>query len=179
LRRKFDTIGRKIQTYLRAQQVPSNFTRRFVVGSLATLPLLPASRAFAAAPLPKVVVHKDPNCGCCGAWVEHLRQAGFTVEVVETNAINRVKARLGVPDDLASCHTAEMDGYIIEGHVPAASIKRLLSERPAGKGLAVPGMPIGSPGMEVPGTPPDEYTVMLFGPSGQRPYARYLGRQEL
>lgn len=159
--------------------MPSTYTRRALVGFLTTLPLLPTWRAFAAATLPKVVVHKDPNCGCCGAWVEHLRQAGFTVDVVETSAINRVKARLGVPNDLASCHTAEIDGYIVEGHVPAASIKRLLDERPAAKGLAVPGMPIGSPGMEVPDTPPDEYTVMLFGPSGQQPYARYLGTQKL
>jgi hypothetical protein len=157
----------------------STLTRRFLIGSLAALPLLPASRALAAAPLPKIVVHKDPSCGCCGAWVEHLRQAGFTVDVVETSTINRVKARLGVPDDLASCHTAEIGGYIIEGHVPAASIKRLLNERPAAKGLAVPGMPVGSPGMEVPGSPPDDYAVILFGPSGQRPYARYRGTQEL
>ena len=157
----------------------TKLTRRTLIASIAVLPTLSMSRAFAAAPLPKVVVHKDPSCGCCGAWVEHLRQAEFTVDVVETNAINRVKARLGVPDALASCHTAEVSGYIIEGHVPAASIKRLLAERPQAKGLAVPDMPAGSPGMEVPGTPPDEYSVILFGPSGQRPFARYRGTREL
>jgi hypothetical protein len=157
----------------------TRFTRRALIAAVAALPALSLSRAFAAAPLPKVVVHKDPSCGCCGAWVEHLRQTGFPVDVIETGAINRVKARLGVPDDLASCHTAEVGGYIIEGHVPAASIKRLLAERPAAKGLAVPGMPAGSPGMDVPGAPPEAYAVILFGPSGQRPFARYRGAREL
>ncbi|HEV2604360.1 MAG TPA: DUF411 domain-containing protein [Microvirga sp.] len=125
--------------------------------------------------LPKVAVSKDPTCGCCEAWVDHLRQAGFTVDVTETGEMNRVKARLGVPQGLASCHTAEVGGYVIEGHVPAAEIKRLLAERPAGRGLAVPGMPVGSPGMEVEGSEPDIYEVVLFGPGGQRTFARYRG----
>jgi len=157
----------------------AKLSRRALFVVFAGLPMLSAAPALDAAPLPKVVVHKDPNCGCCGAWVEHLRQAGFPVEVVETNAINRVKARLGVPNDLASCHTAEMSGYIIEGHVPAASMQRLLAERPDAKGLAVPDMPVGAPGMEAPGSPPEEYAVILFGPSGQRQFARYRGTQEL
>jgi hypothetical protein len=156
----------------------SKLSRRVLISSLAALPALAVTRAPAAS-LPKVVVHKDPGCGCCGAWVEHLRQAGFQVGVIDTNAINRVKARLGVPNDLASCHTAEVDGYVIEGHVPAASIKRLLAARPNARGLAVPDMPIGSPGMEVPGSPPEEYAVILFEPSGQRTFARYRGTQEL
>jgi hypothetical protein len=159
--------------------MPATLTRRALMGALTVLPLFPASHACAAAPLPNIVVHKDPNCGCCGAWVEHIRQAGFTADVIETDAINRLKARLGVPEALASCHTAEVAGYLIEGHVPATSIKQLLSERPKAKGLAVPGMPIGSPGMEVPGSPPDEYAVILFGPTGQRPFARYRGTQQL
>jgi hypothetical protein len=157
----------------------ASLTRRALVGSLTALPLLPIARATAAAPLPKLLVYKDPNCGCCGAWIEHLRQAGFTVDVTENDAINRVKARLGVPDHLASCHTAEMGRYVIEGHVPAASIKRLLSERPDAKGLAVPGMPVGSPGMEVPGTPAAEYDMILFDSTGQQPYARFRGTREL
>jgi hypothetical protein len=151
-------------------------TRRALLVSFAALPAL-APPAKAAAP--KLVVHKDPNCGCCDGWVEHLRAAGFLADVAETGAINRVKARLGVPNDLASCHTAELAGYVLEGHVPAASVKRLLSERPDAKGLAVPGMPIGSPGMEVPGSPDEEYAVILFGPLGQRQFARYRGAQEL
>jgi hypothetical protein len=99
--------------------------------------------------------------------------------VTETAQLNRIKARLGVPDALASCHTAEVDGFIIEGHVPAGSVRKLLSLRPNIRGLAVPGMPVGSPGMEVEGTPPDTYDVIAFGPSGQRVFARYQGAREL
>jgi hypothetical protein len=153
-------------------------TRRALLVSFAALPAL-APRARAAAPLPKLLVHKDPNCGCCDGWVEHLRAAGFVVDVAETGAINRVKARLGVPNELASCHTAEVAGYVIEGHVPAASIKRLLAERPEARGVAVPGMPIGSPGMEVPGSPDEEYAVILFGSFGQSQFSRYRGIHEL
>jgi len=128
--------------------------------------------------LPKVVVTKDPSCGCCSGWTDHLKQAGFPVEIVETAEINRVKTRLGVPRALASCHTAEVGGYVIEGHVPAGSIKRLLTETPQAAGLAVAGMPVGSPGMEVEGMEPDTYEVVLFGPAGQRTFARYRGSQE-
>lgn len=117
---------------------------------LGVLLLLPA-RADAN---PKIMVTKDPNCGCCNAWIEHLRSADFAAETTDSLALNRVKAKLGVPRDLASCHTAEVDGYVIEGHVPASSIRRLLAERPRAKGLAVRDMPIGSPGMEVDGSPP-------------------------
>ena len=156
----------------------AKLSRRRLLATLTGLPALALVPATTAA-TPKIVVHKDPSCGCCGAWVKHLRTAGFSAEIIETGAIDRVKARLGVPDELASCHTAEIDGYVVEGHVPAASINRLLAERPAAKGLAVPGMPVGSPGMEVPGSPPDEYAVILFGPSGRRPFARYRGTQEL
>ena len=120
-------------------------------------------------------VHKDPNCGCCGAWVDHLRAAGFTVTVNGTSALHGIKQRLGVPDHLSSCHTAEIAGYVVEGHVPAAAILRLLDEKPAGRGLAVPGMPIGSPGMEVEGSPPETYEVVLFGAGADRIFARYRG----
>ena len=131
--------------------------------------------AFAETGLPKVLVTKDPNCGCCGGWVGHMKAAGFPVEVITTPQVNRVKARLGVPDDLASCHTAEVGGYVVEGHVPADAVKRLLAEKPQAKGLAVPGMPVGSPGMEVEGMAPDTYEVVLFGPEGQKTFARYQG----
>jgi hypothetical protein len=149
--------------------------RRFLTVLGTTGAVLAVRPAFAEAGLPKVLVTKDPNCGCCGAWVDHMKAAGFPVEVVTTPQVNRVKARLGVPDDLASCHTAEAGGYVIEGHVPADAIKRLLAEKPQAKGLAVPGMPVGSPGMEVPGADPDTYEVVLFGPSGQSTFARYQG----
>jgi hypothetical protein len=149
-----------------------SFTRRGVLAGAGALVAAGSARAQA---LPRVVVTKDPTCGCCTAWAEHLRGAGFPVEVVETAEINRVKTRLGVPSALASCHTAEVGGYVIEGHVPAAEIRRLLAERPAARGLAVPGMPMGSPGMEMEGMEPDTFEVVLFGPSGRRTFARYRG----
>jgi len=150
-------------------------TRRSLVTSLMAGALLAYSRPLRAQDLPEIVVSKDPTCGCCTGWVDHLRQAGFSANVIETSEINRVKVRLGVPQDLASCHTAEIGGYVIEGHVPADAIKRLLTEKPAGKGLAVAGMPMGSPGMEMDGMAPETYEVVLFGPSGQTTFSRYEG----
>ncbi|MEH2506708.1 hypothetical protein V1290_005519 [Bradyrhizobium sp. AZCC 1578] len=122
---------------------------------------------------PRILVHKDPNCTCCAGWVRHLEGAGFVVTAVETADLQPVKARLGVPADLAACHTAEADGYVLEGHVPAVAVRRLLKKRPTATGLAVPGMPVGSPGME--GGAPKPYDVVLFGPSGQQTFMRFLG----
>ena len=156
-----------------------HMTRRSLVAGLAAGALLAHSRPLQVQEQPKIVVSKDPTCGCCTGWVDHLRKAGFPAEVIETSEINRVKARLGVPDDLASCHTAESGGYVIEGHVPADAIRRLLAEKPTGKGLAVPGMPMGSPGMEMAGMAPDTYEVVLFGPSGRKTFARYEGARLL
>jgi hypothetical protein len=153
--------------------------RRFLTALGTAGAVLAMRPAFAQAGLPKVLVTKDPNCGCCGSWVDHLKAAGFPVEVITTPQMNRVKARLGVPDDLASCHTAEVGGYVIEGHVPADAVKRLLAEQPQAKGLAVPGMPVGSPGMEVAGTAPDTYDIVLFGPAGQSVFARYHGTRQV
>ena len=152
--------------------------RLILVGLAATSAALTGFTAMAQGPLPKVAVTKDPSCGCCGKWVTHLKEAGFPVEVTDSAGVNRLKVLLGVPQALASCHTAEVDGYVIEGHVPASAIKRLLAERPQGRGLAVPGMPVGSPGMEVEGSEPETYSVILFGPSGQRPFARFRGAVE-
>jgi len=132
-----------------------------------------------AAAAPTIVVNKDPNCGCCSGWVEHLRAAGFDARVNDLNDLAPLKARLVIPSALASCHTAEIDGYVIEGHVPASAIRRLLSERPAATGLAVPGMPVGSPGMEVPGSPDETYNVILFSRAAQKIYARFKGSQEV
>jgi len=153
--------------------------RRFLTILGAAGAALTTGSAFGQAALPKVVVTKDPNCGCCGGWVDHMRAAGFPVEVVTTPQVNRVKVRLGVPEDLASCHTAEVADYVIEGHVPADAVKRLLAEKPQAKGLAVPGMPVGSPGMEVQGADPDTYEVVLFGPAGQKTFARYQGPHQI
>ncbi len=110
---------------------------------------------------PLVQVYKSPTCQCCSVWVEHLEEAGFEVEVTNEANVMPTKQRLGVPAGLGSCHTAVVDGYVIEGHVPASDIKRLLTERPKATGLAVPGMPIGSPGMEM-GDRRDPYHVYLF-----------------
>jgi len=129
--------------------------------------------------LPKTVVTKDPTCGCCSGWADHIRTAGFPVEVIETADLSGIKARLGVPPELASCHTAEIAGFVIEGHVPASAVKRLLHGRPEARGLAVPGMPVGSPGMEVKGEAPDHFDVILFGPAGQRVFARFRSDQEV
>ncbi len=153
--------------------------RTLLAGFMASPMAFSAKAASATGALPTIVVTKDPNCGCCTGWVDHVRAAGFVVDVVETPEVNRLKARLGVPQALASCHTAEIGGYVIEGHVPAGAIKRLLADRPQAKGLAVPGMPAGSPGMEVEGMEPDTYEVVLFGPSGHRTYARFTGGREV
>lgn len=151
-------------------------TRRSLVGLVAAAALVaPVASAFAGETT--VVVHKDPNCGCCSLWVQHLRDAGFAVRVEEVADLKTVRARLGVPAALAACHTAEVAGYVLEGHVPREAVRRLLSERPNAKGLAVPGMPIGSPGME--GGQPQPFTVVLFGPDGSRPFMRFLGKQAI
>lgn len=123
-----------------------------------------------------VVVYKTATCNCCSKWVDHLEQAGFKVTVHNETDLDRTKRQLGVPDSLASCHTAVVKGYVVEGHVPADDIKRLLAERPKAKGIAVPGMPIGSPGMEM-GERKDAYDVVLFdGVNPNRVFAHHPGR---
>ena len=129
---------------------------------------------IAQKPAPTVQVYKSPTCGCCALWVKHLEQAGFTTRVTETEDVASIKKQRGVPARAQSCHTAVVDGYVLEGHVPAADVQRLLRERPAIAGLAVPGMPIGSPGMEVPGQRPQAYDVVAFDKQGQtRVYASH------
>jgi hypothetical protein len=116
--------------------------------------------------LPPVTVYKSPTCSCCGKWVTHMREAGFTVEVRDVDNVHPVKMRVGVPVGKGSCHTAEVAGYFLEGHVPAADVKRLVTEKPAAKGLAVPGMPLGSPGMEVSDGRIQAYDVELVAADG-------------
>jgi hypothetical protein len=116
--------------------------------------------------LPAVVVHKDPNCGCCTLWGKHMEQAGFTMTYVNSTDLPAVRNKHRVPPTLTSCHTAVVDGYVIEGHVPAADVKRLLATKPKVAGLAVPNMPIGSPGMEQ-GNRKQSYAVMSFDASGK------------
>ncbi|WP_245593394.1 DUF411 domain-containing protein [Azospirillum halopraeferens] len=118
-----------------------------------------------------VEVWKSPSCGCCGAWIDHMKEAGFTLRVHDMDDVWPLKMARGVPETMGSCHTAEVGGYLLEGHVPAADVRRMLSEKPAIKGLAVPGMPQSAPGMDIPGEP---YEVLTFGGSaGTTVYARY------
>lgn len=139
--------------------------RAFIFGALA-VPFI-ASIAHAA-DLPRVAVAKSPTCGCCGAWVEHMRAAGFEVDVqdVSDEALAAIKQRIGLTPEQTSCHTGQIGDYFVEGHVPAEDVKRLLAERPEAHGLAVPGMPAGSPGMEM-GDMRDAYDTLLIGTNGQ------------
>ena len=130
--------------------------------TLAALPLLAVLPASAAGP--QVIVYKTVTCGCCGKWVEHLKAKGFEPVVKDVPSTAVYRRQYGVPDKLVSCHTAVVGGYTIEGHVPAADIHRLLKTKPAAKGLAVPGMPLGSPGMEAGRR--DPYSVLLFQADG-------------
>jgi hypothetical protein len=156
---------------------PVNPGRRLMLQQLAFGSLMLLSGRAWARERPAITVWKDPNCGCCGGWVEYIRRSGFAVTVIETSYVLAIKAKLQVPPDLASCHTAEIGGYTLEGHVPAEAVLRLLAEKPSARGLAVPGMPIGSPGME--GEQPEPYDVLLFGDGIERRFARFVGLKPL
>jgi hypothetical protein len=147
-------------------------TSLFAVAALCVA-LFVAGFALAAAPAakaagarPDVVVHHNPGCGCCLKWVAHLRASGYPVEVVESADLDAERRRLGVPVGKASCHTAEVGGYFVEGHVPVADIDRLLARKPKARGLTAPGMPMGSPGMETPDGRVSPYDVLLVGSDG-------------
>jgi hypothetical protein len=146
--------------------------RSFLLAALA----LPALRLPAhAAQGPEIRVLKSPSCGCCTAWADHLSAAGFSVDLrdVPNEQLWTMKDRLGIGDETASCHTAMIEGYVIEGHVPAEDITRLINERPDALGLAVPGMPIGSPGMEM-GDSTEPFTTLLLLADGEtRAFARH------
>lgn len=154
-------------------------TRTFVLLLVAIAAVavgLAVARSQQAAPAAdRILVYKTATCGCCGLWVDHLRAAGFTVEVrdVSPQELDVVATDAGVAPELRSCHTALVAGYAIEGHVPASDIARLLRERPAAAGIAVPGMPVGSPGMEM-GDRRDPYVVVSFTRDGKRQvFAQY------
>jgi hypothetical protein len=144
-----------------------SLARRMAMVLLLMLVAAPFGVAQTQAPpkLTPMTVYKSPTCGCCAKWVEHMRANGFAVTVNETPDVAPIKDKQGVPAELRSCHTALVGGYAIEGHVPADVIKKLLRERPNAVGLAVPGMPMGSPGME--GASKDSYNVMLFDKAGK------------
>jgi hypothetical protein len=145
------------------------FVRTFGLG----VSFLALALTTGAAPLPTdgaekkptITVYKDPDCGCCKSWIEHLIKHGYRVDAKDTPAMTEIKRTLGVPEGLTACHTAVVDGYLIEGHVPAADIARLLKDKPKVAGLAVPGMPMGSPGMEGPRT--QHYQVLSFDKAGK------------
>lgn len=136
------------------------------ITAAALLPLRTATSA------PEVVVYKSPTCGCCSAWIDHLQDNGFKVVARDTNNLNTIKMQHGVTPELASCHTALVDGYVLEGHVPAADVKALLAQRPPITGLSVPGMPIGSPGMEQ-GDTKQPYDVVAFDKQGVKVFSSY------
>ncbi len=143
-----------------------DISRRAVLAGGLTLAAGLMSRPVAAAKA-AVTVYKSASCGCCALWVTHLKDNGFPTRAEDVADLGSVKKKHGVPEALASCHTALADGYVVEGHVPADLIDRLLAERPEVAGIAVPGMPIGSPGMELPGRPPDRYQVLAFDRTGR------------
>lgn len=141
--------------------------------ALATLTLI-SGHALAT----DVLNHKSPYCGCCTEWTKHMQDAGFTVEEKLHENMNPIKQKLGITPELASCHTAEINGYVFEGHIPAEDIQAFLENPPRNaKGLAVPGMPMGSPGMEY-GNEKDEYSVYAFNEKGQVfEYRHYKGNK--
>lgn len=117
-------------------------------------------------PQPVLVVTKNASCGCCSQWIDAMRRAGFDVQVHDVDNLDPIKTKLGIPVGKSACHTAEIDGYFVEGHVPAEDIRRLIATRPTAKGLVVPGMPVGAPGMEMPGGDTQPYAVELVRMDG-------------
>ncbi len=151
----------------------SFFSRRAAMRFLGSGAWALTAGAGRAQEAKQMIVHKSPTCGCCGGWAKRMREAGFVVEEIIEADMKTVKAKFGVPQDMASCHTAELDGYVIEGHVPAQAINQLLKERPKVVGVAAPGMPMGSPGMEM--GVPEPYALYLFDASGAREFGKWLG----
>jgi hypothetical protein len=147
--------------------------RRTVLTSLAAAVGALSLPVVAKEALPQVQVFKNPSCGCCGAWVDHMKAAGFAVNVTEVDDTSVARRKYGLPDRFGSCHTAVVAGYVVEGHVPANDVKKLLAMKPVAIGLAVPGMPVGSPGMEM-GSRKDPYQVLLIATDGrERVFATY------
>jgi len=168
-------MSRKHKTEKPNETQPSFFARRRVLLALGAVAVVGGGGGMFLMPAPsmaeEVVVYKDPSCECCGRWVDHMRSNGFSVAVSNVEDMDTVKRQAGIPEAMASCHTAYVGDYLVEGHVPAADIKRMLADRPSIKGLAVPGMPASAPGMDSPGEP---FTVLAFSTSGMtRVFATY------
>lgn len=151
---------------------PPRLARRALLraspAALLAATTLPATVRAAAAAATPIEVWRSPACGCCHGWIAHLRSEGFAVSDHLVEELEPVRRMAGVPEELASCHTGIVAGYAVEGHVPAEAIRQMLAERPAIKGLAVPGMPASAPGMAEPGAPFEPYEVIAFGPDGRR-----------
>jgi hypothetical protein len=137
------------------------------VGIALFAALLAVQLTSSAQQKPVVSVYKSPACGCCSLWVEHMKANGFELKVQDVDDINALKQKFGIAPEISSCHTSQVDGYVIEGHVPASAVQRLLKERPKVAGLTVPGMPAGSPGMEVPSGLKQPYSILTFDGSGK------------
>lgn len=137
--------------------------RRLILAATVSLMALPAWAA-------ELTMFKDPNCGCCQGWADYMKDAGWQTKVIATEDIDKIKRQFGVPARMESCHTAIIDGYVVEGHVPLAAVEKLLKDRPKATGLAAPGMPQGSPGMSGEKEP---FVVYLFGPDGAQPFMRF------
>lgn len=157
--------------------ITGGISRRAVLGqSLSTWGVVVLAQpltALARTPTKQLTVWKTPTCGCCGDWVSHLRKSGFEVVINNVNDTGPIRKQFGLADKFGACHTARLNGYVIEGHVPAQELNRLLDERPVALGLAVPGMPMGSPGMDAGGSR-DAYSVLLVQSDGKsRIYQSY------
>ncbi|MDQ7004806.1 MAG: DUF411 domain-containing protein [Ghiorsea sp.] len=145
-----------------------------LVFKLLIVPILAVFMLTTESVATEVMMYKNENCGCCGSWAKHMRDAGFTVKELPRDDMAAVKRKYGVSDSLASCHTAIVDGYVIEGHVPASDVLRLLKSRPKIVGLTAPGMPMQSPGMQAEGQKPRNYDVLAFDQHGKaKVYHRY------
>jgi hypothetical protein len=140
-------------------------TRRTLLAALSLAALLVATASAQAPALTKMTVYKSPTCGCCAKWVEHMKKAGFDLAVTDTDNVSLIKAEHKVPSNLAACHTAIVNGYVVEGHVPDDVIRKMLAEKPKISGIAVAGMPMGAQGMETEGVP-QSYDVMAFDATG-------------
>ena len=152
-----------------------SYSRRSIVGAAVTLLAVPMAiqGTLAAQTLPPVEVFRNPGCGCCEQWAERMRQAGFLVTMSDDPELAQRREKLGVPADIAGCHTTSVGDYIVEGHVPPKDVLRLLEEKPIARGLSVPGMPVGSPGMES-ADAGESYNVLIFAADGSsKIYASY------
>lgn len=146
----------------------TRMTRRRLAALLAAAAALPGSAALAAPPTPRAVLYKRPQCECCEAYAAYLREEGFDIEVKEVKDLEQMSRRAGVPDDMAGCHLVQIDGYVVEGHVQASTIRKLLAERPADAiAITLPGMPSGTPGM--PGPKPGPLKIYAIGTAGAAP----------